>query len=143
MRKSLWFLMLVVGFIAVGCSTGPRTPIATWNLSGPHMIYLEQNDRVPVAVNLAAWENTLKPNDVSGARAAIDPAIYAEMIRELAKLFPELAQTYSEERANELLISHRVLVKGYSGTNDLKQIRAIIETWGNNSEKWMPQGRDE
>lgn len=137
-RMSLLVLAMVV-VLAAGCSTGPHTPIVTWNLGGSHMIYLEQNDRVPVAVPLVAWSTVTNKSSSDLVMRGIDPAIYAEMIRELAKMWPELAKTYSAERANELLISHRVLIKGYKETNELEQIKAIIQTWGEQSEKWMPQ----
>jgi hypothetical protein len=128
-------LMLVM---LAGCATGPTTPINTLNLCGDHVVYIEQNNRIPVAVPLAAWGNESKSNEALMARG-IDPAVYAELIKELAKMFPEMAKTYSTERMNESLTSDRVLIKGDYTPEQWSRIVEMVRIRTEYSEKCMPK----
>jgi len=142
-KKSRVIGLILVAGLMIGCSTGPSTPVHIWNLAGKKVIYLEQNDRVPVAVPLMAWEVQKEKQPVMGTTNVVfgvpfDPTVYGEVLKALFLMLPEMSSTYSNERMNELLISRRMLFKGYSGA-ELIQVNEIIKSSGGTIENWTPQ----
>jgi len=136
--KKVWVMFVLVALVlSAGCATGPDTVARSRNLKGDKVIFLEQSDRIPKEVLLAA-------NDDKGATVnamtALSPEIIEKLIEELAKIAPEIAKTLSEERMENALLQRRILLKGYSG-KELKDIIEIIKALNGTIEYVTPQDK--
>jgi hypothetical protein len=135
MRKALIVLVLGCGLMASGCATRLGSAVTSANLEGGNVIYFEQTDRVPRSLMVSAWENVSSNTYVR----SIPPEAIAELVAEMVKLYPELAQIYSRERMENALIGRRILIKWNGGTNELESIKDIIMVLGGSIENWTPQ----
>ena len=135
-RKFCLLTISMLGMLGMlwvsGCGITPQSPLRTENLKGDKLIYFEQSDRVPRGVVMMSWmEYTnnvyAKGLDVVGAMGAIDK-IFGK--------YPDIVKAYGEERMNNVMVQRRILIKGYSGTNELEAIKGIIEAMGGCIENW-------
>lgn len=136
MKKCILITTVLAGSLLSGCATGPKTPVNSTSLDGQRVIYIEQADRVPKDVLLAAHTHAI--NTQGAALAALPPEVLAELLAELAKLAPTIVGQYSQERMYNALLGRRLLFKGYGG-DELVEIRKIIESTGGVFEYLTPQ----
>jgi uncharacterized protein CbrC (UPF0167 family) len=126
--------LVMIGF--TGCGTVPKTAITGKTLNAEHVIYFEQSDRVPKDVMIEAIKSQKVTNSGMASIQALPPEIIAAIVKEVLTVIPKVTEGYQNERMNEALVGRRILFRGYNGTNDLKDIDAIIKSMDGCIEKW-------
>ena len=135
-------LCLVLASLFTGCSLltpGGLSPEQSSissrvlrNDEGTKQIYFEQSDRVPSGVIAAQTGATI-------AKGASVPAeFWVAMINSVLGVIPEVANSYSEERRDNALISRKMLVQGYEG-EELAHIEGIFENMDFNVSESAPK----
>ena len=140
MRRLAVVLMMAALVAAAGCvGLKPDVVTKSGNLEGEHIILMEQSDRMPKEVLLEA-QRRIQVLRAQGA--TITPEIIAEVVAEIIKVFPQMAEVYAAERMANALVQRRILLKGYEG-EELKDLQAIINELRRGIEYTTPQDRDE
>lgn len=135
-KVMVWISTLV---LAGGCATGPYTPVSPGVLKGCKIVYFEQADRVPKDVMLEAWKHQPVVVGTPAVLKALPPDAIAAIVKEILAAIPQVTAGYQNERMNETLMSRRMLFIGYEGTNELREIREIVEVMGSSFEYLTPQ----
>ena len=137
MKRFVIIVSVLLGVILLaGCATGPKSALSGKVLRSDYVVYFEQSDRVPKEVLLAANK---EPQPLASALGAVPVEVIAEVIDKVLEIVPKVTEGYGEERMANALIGRRMLFVGYDQTEQLREIKNIVDSMGSSIEYITPQ----